>query len=289
MSTLKKKLRKQFFEIEHMRKKRKFEDQAESSQSDDFKRSVSKRNSRNDRKKHRKLSDSTQTSSKMSVLQRNFKEKLDGAQFRQINEKLYTSTGSDAFEFFRESPSSFETYHRGFASQVAKWPENPVKGLVQWLKSEKRSLTVGDFGCGTAELAELVSQRHTVHSFDLVAANERVTACDMAKVPLEAATLDVAIFCLSLMGTNFVDYLNEAHRVLKKGGRLKVVEVKSRFSDLNEFLEVCKLLGFELKNKNERNKMFIIFEFRKSSRPSNFKEAKRNSTDLLKACRYKKR
>ncbi len=38
-----------------------------------------------------------------------------------------------------------------------------------------------------------------MHSFDLVAANERVVACDMSNVPLDSASVDVAIFCLSLV------------------------------------------------------------------------------------------
>jgi ribosomal RNA-processing protein 8 len=41
-----------------------------------------------------------------------------------------------------------------------------------------------------------------VHSFDLVAVNEMVTACDMANVPLQDENIDIAVFCLSLMGTN---------------------------------------------------------------------------------------
>ena len=65
-----------------------------------------------------------------------------------------------------------------------------------------------------------------------------VTACDMAHTPLEKSSVDVAVFSLvgecqlcsslqSLMGTNFAEYLAEAHRVLKKSGLLRVAEVSS--------------------------------------------------------------
>ena len=47
-----------------------------------------------------------------------------------------------------------------------------------------------------------------VHSFDLVAVNEMVTACDMANVPLQSENIDIAVFCLSLMGTNVKGILN---------------------------------------------------------------------------------
>lgn len=75
---------------------------------------------------------------------------------------------------------------------------------------------VADMGCGEATLAERVPQSR-VHSLDLVAANARVTACDMAHTPLAAASVDVVVFCLSLMGTNLNDFLIEANRILREG------------------------------------------------------------------------
>lgn len=39
----------------------------------------------------------------------------------------------------------------------------------------------------------------------------------LQQVPLGESSVDVAVFCLSLMGTNLADYLTEAHRVLKTG------------------------------------------------------------------------
>ena len=73
--------------------------------------------------------------------------------------------------------------------------------------------------CGEATLAQSVPQ--TVHSFDLVAANDHVTACDMAHTPLPTGAVDVCIFCLSLMGTNISDFILEARRVLKNDGVVK--------------------------------------------------------------------
>jgi ribosomal RNA-processing protein 8 len=64
---------------------------------------------------------------------------------------------------------------------------------------------IGDFGCGDAKLAASVP--NVTHSFDLQAVNDRVTVCDVAHVPLEAASLDVAVFSLALMGTNWMDFI----------------------------------------------------------------------------------
>ena len=43
---------------------------------------------------------------------------------------------------------------------------------------------IADFGCGDARLSRSVKKTQRVHSFDLVAHNDSVTACDMARVPL---------------------------------------------------------------------------------------------------------
>ena len=96
----------------------------------------------------------------------------------------------------------------------------------------KRRLTVVDFGCGDAKIARTLAANAggkpkggkgggkggggtTVHSFDLVANNEHVTACNMAHVPLPKSVADVAVFCLSLMGTDTAQFLLEARRVLR--------------------------------------------------------------------------
>lgn len=35
------------------------------------------------------------------------------------------------------------------------------------------------------------------------------------QIPLDSSSVDVSVFCLSLMGTNYPSYLKEAYRVLK--------------------------------------------------------------------------
>lgn len=50
-----------------------------------------------------------------------------------------------------------------------------------------------------------------VHSFDLVATAPGVVACNMAAVPLEDASIDAAIFCLALMGTDYGSFLQVLH------------------------------------------------------------------------------
>ena len=117
--------------------------------------------------------------------------------------------------------------------------------MIRWCQ-RRSGYTIGDFGCGEAKLAEAVSDRHTVYSFDHIAVNDKVIACNMAHVPLEDEALDVAIFSLSLMGSNFTDYLREAYRTLKLDGQLHIIEATSRFSDLRQFQNELEALGFDV-------------------------------------------
>lgn len=64
-----------------------------------------------------------------------------------------------------------------------------------------------------------------MHSLDLVAAGPGVIACDMVQTPLRDNSIDVAVFSLALMGTDYGQFLLDAARVLKQGGWLWIAEV----------------------------------------------------------------
>ncbi|NXF40136.1 RRP8 protein, partial [Nyctibius bracteatus] len=182
-------------------------------------------------------------SGRSAALRARMEERLLAARFRYINQQLYTCTSREAARLFQSDPEAFDIYHRGFAQQVGRWPENPVHRIVRYLRRRPPSLVVADFGCGDCKIARSVKNK--VHCFDLVPLSPLVTVCDMAKVPLAAESVDVAVFCLSLMGTNLQEILEEANRVLKPGGTLMVAEVASRFEDTRAFLNAMAQLGFK--------------------------------------------
>ena len=109
---------------------------------------------------------------------------------------------------------------------------------------------------------------HVVHSFDHVSINDDVVACDMANIPLDDETLDLAVFSLSLMGANFTDYLREAHRTLKIDGQLHVFESTSRFSDRDAFIRDLKQLGFDQFAVEDRWKFTYIKALKARRRPN---------------------
>ncbi|XP_075193852.1 ribosomal RNA-processing protein 8 isoform X3 [Anomaloglossus baeobatrachus] len=210
--------------------------------------------------------------------------RLNSARFRYINQQLYESDSHDAVNLFKQDPEAFTIYHSGFSQQVQRWPVNPITEIIKYIKHRPSSLEIADFGCGDALLARSV--RNRVHSFDLVALNEHVTVCNMAKVPLLDSSVDIAVFCLSLMGKNLSAFLEEANRVLKPDGVLLVAEVSSRFEDVRQFLNAMSQLGFKSVNKNTENSHFFLFEFNKTGRA---RDAAKHPGLQLKPCLYKKR
>ncbi|XP_038597611.1 ribosomal RNA-processing protein 8 [Tachyglossus aculeatus] len=226
----------------------------------------------------------SESESRADALRARMERRLEGARFRCLNEQLYTGPSSAARRLFQDDPDAFQIYHRGFQAQLRRWPLRPVEAIVRNLRRRSASLVVADFGCGDCQLASSI--RNPVHCFDLAALDPRVVVCDMAKVPLEDASVDVAVFCLSLMGTNIRDFLEEANRVLKPGGLLKVAEVASRFEDVRAFLGSLAQLGFKSVSKDLTNSHFYLFDFRKTGPP----QAKGRLPGLaLRPCVYKRR
>lgn len=233
-------------------------------------------------------------SKRSSSLQETLKKKLHGSQFRTLNEELYTRSGEANFARFSKEPWLAEAYHRGFREQTLRWPSNPLDAIIEDLRCQKAGLIVADFGCGEARLAAEVGSKHEVHSFDLVATTEGVVACNMAHTGMAAESIDVAVFCLSLMGPSFVDFLVEAHRVLRFRGELKVTEVRSRFDEarggVKKFVQTLCALGFELQKPHDAaNTHFLHFDFKKGRSAKPDLAEVRQIGFSFKACLYKRR
>ena len=134
-------------------------------------------------------------------------------------------------------------------------------------------------------------------------------------MPLSTNSLDIAVFSLSLMGTNYIDFIIEANRVLRNKGTLLIAEVLSRFTDINFFTDtLMRKAGFKKVKVQKLNDFFYIMVFQKHKpvqmsqnlkQLSLYGEGPRDQTDakgvpkqepsqsiqptVLKPCLYKKR
>ncbi|KAE9363057.1 hypothetical protein N431DRAFT_423474 [Stipitochalara longipes BDJ] len=198
----------------------------------------------------------------LTPLQASMRQKLISARFRHLNETLYTKPSAHSLSLFQENPEMFSEYHEGFRRQVEVWPENPVDSYISTIRTRGKirgpqrgkpdkkaeqilpvaaplprtegTSTIADLGCGDAALStalqSVAKKLHLkLHSFDLQSPSPLVTKADIANLPLADGSVDIAIFCLALMGTNWIDFIEEAFRILRWKGELWVAEIKSRF------------------------------------------------------------
>ncbi|OQO05556.1 hypothetical protein B0A48_09326 [Cryoendolithus antarcticus] len=206
----------------------------------------------------------TVASANLTPMQSAMRQKLISARFRHLNQTLYTAPSAEASALFTTDPKMFEDYHAGFRQQVDVWPENPVDSFISTIRQRakipqpsraakakgkdgldaglthlpttKGTCIIADLGCGDARLArtlttsnETSSLNLKLHSFDLHSPSKYVVKADISSLPLEGDSVDVAIFCLALMGTNWISFIEEAYRILHWKGELWVAEIKSRF------------------------------------------------------------
>ena len=207
-------------------------------------------------------------SAKLTPMQAAMRQKLVSARFRHLNETLYTAPSDTALGLFDQNPEMFEDYHAGFRQQVSVWPENPVDTFIATLRSRGKikqpslkdkkakggrsdanddstakvlprthgTAIIADLGCGDARLAqtlkdsgEITKLNFKINSYDLHSPSPLITKADISNIPTPDGSMDVAIFCLALMGTNWISFIEEAYRILHWKGELWVAEIKSRF------------------------------------------------------------
>jgi len=175
--------------------------------------------------------------------------------FSKMNHRLNSSSSSVTQQRFSKNPKEWEYYHTMYREARKEWPIIPYQEAIIWSKARPH-LVIGDFGCGEAFLDKELENK--VYSFDHVAINENVIACDMAHVPMDDASLDTAVFSLSLMGSNYIDYLREARRCLKLDGYLWIAESTSRIKDIKAFRDLLFRLGFDVSRIDEKWKFTFI-------------------------------
>ncbi|KAF2864426.1 hypothetical protein K470DRAFT_207234, partial [Piedraia hortae CBS 480.64] len=172
----------------------------------------------------------------LTPLQQSMHQKLISARFRHLNQTLYTTPSTTSLSLFTSNPQIYNDYHTGFRQQVALWPENPVDIYIHTLsnlrKPRGRDVVIADLGCGDARIAAAMAEKKGVKvlSYDLVASAPGVIQADISSLPLPGGSVDLCIFCLALMGTNWVSFVEEANKVLRMKGEVWVAEIKSRFA-----------------------------------------------------------
>ena len=172
------------------------------------------------------------------------RRKINHGDFTKINKRWNSSRSGITHKRLQKDSSEWVHYHEEYRKAREDWAVTPYKEMIKFY-AKRDGLVIGDFGCGEGFLHKELSRKHTVHSFDHVAMEKFVTECDFSKTPLDEESLDVTIFCLSMMGSNIDEYLLEAHRVLRLDGKINIIEATSRFKDIEQFKLQLQDFGFD--------------------------------------------
>ena len=182
--------------------------------------------------------------------------------FSELNKKWSISKSENTFIRLKNDPSEWYYYHTEYSEKRKKWTEIPYIEISKKLK-ERPEWIVADMGCGENLLSKEINNK--VYAFDYIAKDgEDVIACDMSNVPLNDKMVDAVVFCLSLMGSNTLDYFKESSRILKPYGNLFICEPRKKVENRLEILsKQIESYGFKIIEIKTDSEQFIYIEAQK--------------------------
>jgi superfamily II DNA or RNA helicase len=163
--------------------------------------------------------------------------------FRDYNRGWSAKRSATLNAELTKDPIPWHHYHALYREARKTWAERPYEVIAGKIIN-RPDFVVGDFGCGDNLLKQYLNG-NMVHSFDHVAIDDSVVACDISNVPLPDNTLDVAVFSLSLMGTNYVEYIKEGYRTLRSYGKIYICEPLKSWENEQELVRTISDCGFE--------------------------------------------
>lgn len=121
-----------------------------------------------------------------------------------------------------EGRKEWANYHDLWSEPRKSWNVVPAEVLKGWV-GDRKGKRIADLGCGKM-LMDPMDGKNEILGFDHVAHDDRVTECDISNVPLEDGEVFISVLCLSLMGSNYGEYISEARRITEIDGQVWIAE-----------------------------------------------------------------
>lgn len=178
---------------------------------------------------------------------------------KDIHKKANTSTSKHMHDWFINNPNDWKEYHKQREISKSKWLEDPVDVIAKEINERNDMNIIADLGCGLAKLSKIVKLPNKVISVDHYSEDPNVIKADIANLSehINDNEVDITVFCLSLWGTNYLDYIKEAYRIMAKRGFMYIVEPNGEF-DFDKLKEDIKQIGFNKINEVIRDKFTYL-------------------------------
>jgi ribosomal RNA-processing protein 8 len=189
--------------------------------------------------------------------------------------KIYKSMNSENLhKKFNENLELWNDYHTISEKNEESFPEEeiPRNRIIQELNKIKvnRKKIVVDLGCGKAHISKKFKNdsRFEFMNYDHISFDSSVECCDISAVPLEENSVEIAILCLSMWGSNCKSYISEVYRILETCGKLYIIEPTKRWTSISEYDQPADKLksllienGFQiLEEKIEKFSFFVCIK-----------------------------
>ena len=186
-----------------------------------------------------------------------------------LHQKYKTMTSQNLNKLFKENPLEWEVYHKISKENETSFPEEeiPRNRIIQKLEklAGKKKKDVVDLGCGYGEISQYFKNkqgnRFSFLNFDHISSNDDIISRDIKDTQLEDSSIDIAIMCLAMWGSNCKDYLIEVYRILDTGGTLHIVEPYKRWNDneenKNRLIELLMENNFKVMEHIDEKFMYI--------------------------------
>lgn len=191
------------------------------------------------------------------------------AEISQLHKQYKTMNSAILNKKFTENPEDWHHYHKIADTNEQGFDEQdliPYKQVIAYLDSLKGKSTkyIADLGCGMARVSSYFanSERFKFYNFDHIAINETVRAKDIKDTELDSDSINIAVLCLAMWGSNCNEYLDEAYRILETTGILLIIEPVKRWIDddtkENKLAKRIKDKGFYIGECDTSTKFMFI-------------------------------
>lgn len=178
-----------------------------------------------------------------------------------MHKRASISKHSTMHNYFTDNPEAWTEYHRIREENKKEWNEDPLDVIAGWINANPRDMIIADLGCGMNSLKDKIHYSK-IYSVDHYSNDDSVIKCDMADLSeyIKDEELDCAVFCLSLWGTDYMDYIKEAYRMLKDGGIVYIAQPNDKVKQ--EILLTGSLnIGFKIQTLDHKgNFTYIILK-----------------------------